>query len=135
MPRRPRWYTLRDRIAVPCDDLHDAVLQGLDPASGRVAETVVAEGACWVSTVFLGLDHGDGEGEPMLFETMAFLPLPEDPASAGTPIGRRRYSSWADAEVGHAEVVAEVRAEYERALAVTTEALGRVAATGAAPAP
>lgn len=37
----------------------------------RVAETTLPDGR-WVSTVFLGLDHGFGDGPPILFETMVF---------------------------------------------------------------
>jgi hypothetical protein len=51
-----------------------------------------------VSTVFLGLDHQWGNGPPLLFETMIF----------GGPHDQYqdRYSTWADAEVGHAAAVA-----------------------------
>lgn len=55
-----------------------------------------------VSTVFLGLDHGRGDGPPLLFETMIF---------GGTHDGyQERYSSWAQAEEGHAEALALARA-------------------------
>lgn len=46
-----------------------------------------------VSTVFLSLDHGWGEGAPVLFETLVF---------GGQHDGRmNRYTSWDDAERGH----------------------------------
>jgi len=53
-----------------------------------------------VSTVFLGLDHGWGSGELLLWETMVF---------GGKLDGLcERYASRADALAGHANVVARV---------------------------
>jgi hypothetical protein len=41
------------------------------PNARRIAETTLGE--CWISTVFLGLDHSFGlGGQPVLFETMVF---------------------------------------------------------------
>lgn len=49
-----------------------------------------------VSTVFLGLDH-NLYGPPHLFETMIF---------GGEHDGyQERYSTWAEAETGHARTV------------------------------
>jgi hypothetical protein len=58
------------------------------------------QGDVWVSTVFLGLDHNFGHGRPMLYETMAFI--------AHEGVGQWRYSTWAEAEVGHDAAVMEV---------------------------
>jgi hypothetical protein len=52
-----------------------------------------------VSTVFLGLDHGF-KGRPVLFETMLFV--------NGADAGCERYSTWDEAEAGHARWVAKV---------------------------
>jgi hypothetical protein len=55
-----------------------------------------------VSTIFLGADHRLlGEGPPILFETIVF----------GGPCDNEmwRYSSWDDAETGHASAVRKVR--------------------------
>lgn len=50
-----------------------------------------------VSTVFLGLDHNWGKGEPLLFETMVFgLKDVED---------MERYSTYDEAEKGHEVMV------------------------------
>lgn len=55
-------------------------------------------GSIDVSTVFLGIDHGFRGGGPVLFETMIF---------GGRLDGwQRRYSTRAEALVGHAEAVA-----------------------------
>ena len=50
-----------------------------------------------VSTVFLGLDHSYGHGPPLLFETMVFV--------NGVSETCDRYSTWAEAEEGHARQV------------------------------
>lgn len=62
----------------------------------QVASTDVTEGVR-VSTVFLGMDHAFGGGPPLLFETMIF----------GGPHAHDqwRYSTWEEAEKGHAEAV------------------------------
>lgn len=66
-----------------------------------VAKTELLDGSATVSTVFLGLDHQflDG-GPPHIFETMVFggeLDSEQD-----------RYSTWAEAEAGHDEMVSRV---------------------------
>jgi len=66
-----------------------------------VAKTMV--GKTRISTVFLGLDHGWGEGPPVLFETMIFGG-PEDGY-------QERYCTWDEAKEGHRKAVKLVR-EY-----------------------
>lgn len=58
-------------------------------------------GDIFVSTVFIGHDMSLLEGPPLLFETMIF----------GGPRDRdqRRYSTRAEAEAGHAAIVAELQ--------------------------
>lgn len=51
-----------------------------------------------VSTVWIGLDHNFGEGEPLLFETMIF-----DPVGNGDYL--ERYTTWAQAEEGHKRAI------------------------------
>jgi hypothetical protein len=59
------------------------------------------QGDVRVSTVFLGLDHSFRDtGPPILFETMVFL--------EHDGIEQERYSTWAEAEEGHARWVAQV---------------------------
>jgi hypothetical protein len=92
-------YILDGKLAVPCDDLLQWA-EWFETADRHVANDLI--GDTRVSTVFLGLDHQHGYGEPLLFETMVF----------GGPLDQecRRYSFWADAERGHSAIVAEVRA-------------------------
>lgn len=54
-----------------------------------------------VSTVFLGLNHQFGEGPPLIFETMVF----------GGPLNDEceRYSTEAQAKLGHAAMVGRVK--------------------------
>lgn len=53
-----------------------------------------------VSTVFLGIDHQYGEGEPLLFETMIF--------GINDNEYQERYSTWEEAEAGHEKAIATV---------------------------
>ena len=61
-------------------------------ADRHVARDVV--GDLFVSTVFLGLDHNFGPGEPLLFETMVFDPDRND-------LWSDRCSTWEQAEEMH----------------------------------
>lgn len=65
-----------------------------------VARTEVSPGVI-VSTVFLGVDHSFGHGLPLLFETMIFR--------NGNGEEQWRYSTWEEAEAGHAKAVEEAR--------------------------
>jgi hypothetical protein len=57
------------------------------------------QGDVRVSTVFLGLDYAPW-GPPQLYETMAFV--------GDDSVGCERYSTWTQAEAGHARWVAKV---------------------------
>lgn len=85
-------WMLKGHVAVPVA-FSDWRLQGIEQR--RVAETEV--GDVRISTVFLGVDHGWGGGPPLLFETMVF--------GGNYDEYQDRYSSWQDAEEGHARVV------------------------------
>ncbi len=73
-------------------------------------------GPFWVSTVLLGIDHGMGYGRPLIFET---LPFWKEPDQWSTILQRKvresfdsmmqRYSTLAEAEIGHELVCEEVR--------------------------
>jgi hypothetical protein len=72
-------------------------------------------GPFWVSTVFLGIDHGHlfyaprkKTYRPVLFETMVFNGSGED-RTVDSRFGQR-YCTWQEAEAGHAEAVAMVKA-------------------------
>jgi len=65
----------------------------------RVKQETLPNGR-WVSTVFLGIDHGFGDGPPVLFETMVF-PNEDD----FSELDCERYCTWAEAEEGHKALV------------------------------
>jgi hypothetical protein len=70
----------------------------------RVRETDI--GPYWVSTVWLGLNHNYAPtGPPLIFETMVFLREGEADV-LGLEDDCYRYSTEADAQQGHDEVVA-----------------------------
>lgn len=71
----------------------------------RVAQTQV--GPVWVSTVFLGLDHGFGRSrQPVLYETMTF----DGEHAADLPLAMDRYSTRSEAILGHNRIVQELEA-------------------------
>lgn len=91
-------YILEGRTPVLCDDIMKWGAQFEDIKSRRVAETTIGDAR--ISTVFLGLDHNWGGGPPLLFETMIF---------GGEHDGYcERYSTWDEAERGHAAALALV---------------------------
>lgn len=68
-----------------------------------------------VSTVWMGLDHSWGFGLPLIFETMVFTLLDEPYVMPGGDeywwegVEQYRYSTLAEAEAGHAKILAMVR--------------------------
>jgi len=67
-----------------------------------------------VSTVFLGLDHNFGRGDPILFETMIF----------GGPLNEQmwRYATYREAERGHEDAVTQARIAHARVKAIADAA-------------
>lgn len=102
-------YILMGKLAVPCNDLLTWA-RWFETAEKHVAQTTV--GPLRVSTVFLGIDHRFGGADPMLFETMIFGGLEDSEWSGGY---QERYSSWVDAETGHAQAVALAEAQLAAA--------------------
>jgi hypothetical protein len=77
--------------------------QWLETADRRIGWASI--GDVRVSTIFLGLDHSFGEGDPLLFETMVFWPGHElDHAT-------ERYATREEALRGHQGMVDRVRQE------------------------
>lgn len=74
----------------------------------RIVKQETLPNGKFVSTVFLGLDHNFGEGEPLLFETMVFAP--EEKTSKGglkyhEDLDMERYSTWEESEIGHLKMI------------------------------
>jgi hypothetical protein len=92
-------YILDGRNAKPEPDLMKWA-KWFEKADRHVAKDKI--GDVRISTVFLGLDHSFGHGDPMLFESMIF---------GGSLDGEQnRYSTWEQAEAGHKEFVERVKA-------------------------
>lgn len=84
-------YILNGHKAVACDDLMKWA-KWYETVDRHVAKTDISDEVN-VSTVFLGLNHNYGDGEPVLFETMVFGgELDEE---------MERYSTWEEAKEGH----------------------------------
>ena len=99
-PARPTtdYYVLdANRNPVPADLQTWALRFGQDRHVALDEENGVR-----VSTVFLGLNHRYfGEGPPIVFETMIFGGRHDQ--------WQERWSTWSEAEAGHARALAMVR--------------------------
>lgn len=108
MKDRPIWYKLDGHRPVPAT-LNEVGALFEKPEARRVAWTDMGgvDGDVVVSTVFLVIDHSiPMRGAPVLFETMVF----------GGPLDQEqeRYSTWEEAEAGHARWVEKAReAQHE----------------------
>jgi len=104
-------YILRGHEPVPCPDL---ILWGMwfESADRIVQQDQI--GDYWVSTVFLGLDHGfhvdRGIHPPILFETMTFIGKPHrDKDGNAVSESDDRYSTWDEALAGHLKICQRLR--------------------------
>lgn len=103
---RPIIYLLDDNsqpVPVDADNFLAYLDQHAEFDRWRVAEDWIDD--VRVSTVFLGIDHGLMEPEPILFETMVFGGKLDDYTV--------RYTTWHEAEVGH-KVIVDMVKEAER---------------------
>lgn len=115
----PSYYILVGHTPVAVDLMTWAErFKGIE---NRVVAKTEINAHCDVSTVFLGLDHSFGQGDPVLFETMIF----------GGPLDRERdrYTSWADAERGHEEAVVRARKAIAQVGRIKASALSSAAGT------
>lgn len=94
-------YILKGKTPVPVDDM-ETWSKWFSKASRRVALTKI--GKVRVSTVFLGIDHNFGVGQPLLFETMIFGGKHND--------YQARCSTWEQAEAMHEKALALVRKKH-----------------------
>lgn len=96
-----QWYKLVDKKPVLITDMND--LEEVYKDGNRIMGRTKMPKGGMVSTVFLCLDHRyDGEGDPIVFETMYF-PNWEDGDMAEQDC--RRYCTYEDALRGHWEMV------------------------------
>jgi hypothetical protein len=95
---------------VPCPDMiawAEWMEANDDGNGGRVVVQEEVEGF-WVSTVFLGLNHGFGGKRQLWFETTVFRLAP-DGVSMWRAYDCDRYETRAEAIAGHEETCAKVR--------------------------
>jgi hypothetical protein len=105
------YYKLIGRIAVPCDVAEFSPWFATSIDQRIVGKTAV--GPMVVSTVFIGLDHNFGGGDPHLFETLVF--------DDGDNQIVARYHTWDEAERGHAVAVRFARRKLAAANALLNE--------------
>src|SRR5262245_56982096 len=92
-------YILDGKMPKPVDLMTWA--KWFETTDRHVAKTNV--GNMRFSTVFLGIDHSFGGGQPLLFETMIFgMPAQQDEY-------QERCSTWEEAEAMHERAVAHAR--------------------------
>jgi len=95
------YYILDGKIAKRCGSFADWA-DWMENSSRGVAYDEIDE--IIISTVFLGLNYNHwGQGDPLLFETMTFLP------NDLSGLEQRRYFTWEEAEAGHREMVEMVK--------------------------
>lgn len=93
-----KFYILKGKTPVVCCDTMQ--LAKMFSNGNRFVKHDVINGSS-ISTIFLGLDHQNGNGPPLLFETMIF----EGPFDGDC----FRWSTWEEAEAGHELAVKKVR--------------------------
>lgn len=106
-PDRPRYWRLIGQTAVPCDPQ-----PGHETLEVRQVLRDELPGGCWVSTIFLGLDHGWHSPEPILFETAVFANGEIEIVS--------RCSTWLQAEEQHHKALALLEAAEAGRKAIAT---------------
>ena len=75
----------------------------------RVAEDTI--GPYWISTVWLGMDHGWARnGPPIIFETMVFADTTSDSPLGPATDYLNRYATEEEAVKGHEEICTVIRA-------------------------
>ena len=95
-------YTLLGRLPVPVEDVLEWG-RWFATADRQVARDEIDGFA--VSTVFLGIDHAIGLGEPQLFETMVFR------GNSWNETWCERCSTWDQALEQHRTVLDQVKSE------------------------
>ena len=70
-------------------------------------------GDYYISTVFLGTEHPNGEGILNIFETMVFDSYDNDNGKTGNEIKFLRYDTIEEAREGHEKVVKDMKEGVE----------------------
>jgi hypothetical protein len=108
------WYL---KNGLPCDDIEVIETLMHDTAYKVIGQTPLFNGL-FVSTVWLGLNHNFlGDGPPLIFETMVFLPLPSHDS-----IDMQRYATEEEAKRGHEDMCNKWKPYSKKALQKLKEA-------------
>ncbi len=93
------YYILQGKQVSPIDDM---TIWATNLSSSRsIGNDTIGNSV--ISTVFLGINHRHGEGEPLLFETMIFQGKHDQ--------YQERYSTYEEAEEGHKRAVEMVKSD------------------------
>lgn len=104
MRDRPLYYKLVNKKPVPVYNILE-IGDKLGKDEWRVNSSDYH--GYWVSTVFLGIDHGFGRSEkPILFETMLFT-------SEGDSLAQRRCCTWDEAVKQHQAMLYQLAVELD----------------------
>lgn len=110
-PRMWGWVENDDFIPIPATlEVYGAYMES--PRRIVQQDLVEHRGAFYqVSTVFLGINHNHlRRGPPILYETMVFR-RGNNPRHLGAGCYQRRYAIRPQAQAGHLETLAELRAD------------------------
>ena len=112
-------YIIKDGLVVLEPDLMTwAEFMQFDQVKYRKVDRIAG---LMLSTIFLGLDHRYGKGEPVLWETMLFNEdersvIPGFKSSYSPDLGQWRFSYMEEAYEFHDSKVAELRSNLKAAL-------------------
>lgn len=89
---------LKDKKVIPVESF--MVWEEWFETADRIVKQETLSDGKWISTVFLGINHGFYIGEPLWFETMVF-PKKND----FLDLDIERYTTWEEAEEGHKRMI------------------------------
>ena len=114
---KPIFYILKGKKPVPVHDMSDmSAFAEMDRSEKWRVDSSIFHGY-WISTVFLGVDHGFGlTDKPVLFETMLF-------DKEGGPLDMRRCCTWEEAVEQHKDMLYELSVEMDIDLSYITNSL------------
>ena len=95
-------FILKDKKVIVCNDIYEWG-RFMEHKDRIVKQEII--GNSRISTVFLGLDHRFGEGEPLVFETMIFGGKEDQ--------YQNRCSTWEQAEKMHLKALKKLKGGKE----------------------
>jgi hypothetical protein len=101
--------SVADKLA----DYYTLIGEEVIPSERSRARTLIQETVegYFVSTIFLSIPHGEKGGRPLLFETMVLKDITR-PDADWIDLDARRYATYQEAQAGHREMVARLKAGW-----------------------